>query len=49
MPERGLADDELIDDSERDRFADVAGTPGDVDRDPETTGRSTSDHPRRAR
>jgi hypothetical protein len=34
MHERGLADEELIDDSERDRFEGVANQPGDVvDRD----------------
>jgi FtsZ-interacting cell division protein ZipA len=34
MHERGMADHELIDESERDRFQDVANTPGDpVDRD----------------
>jgi len=32
MHERGMADDELIDEHERDRFADVAGTPP-TDRD----------------
>jgi hypothetical protein len=31
MHERGMADDELIDDHERDRFADVANTPGTAD------------------
>ena len=39
MHERGLADDELIDDSERDRFADVAGpdrSSADADRDGHT-------------
>ena len=40
MHERGLADDELIDDSERDRFADVAGpdTGADADRDRDDAG-----------
>jgi type II secretory pathway pseudopilin PulG len=33
MHERGMADDELIDDSERDRFADVTGPDGAVDTD----------------
>ena len=34
MHERGMADDQLIDESERDRFADVANRPGGtVDRD----------------
>jgi hypothetical protein len=33
MHERGLADDELIDDSERDRFADVTGRDPSVDAD----------------
>jgi hypothetical protein len=38
MHERGLADEELIDDSERDRFADVAGPDpsADADRDGHT-------------
>jgi len=38
MHERGLADDQLIEDHERDRFAPVAGTdadPDDADRRPE--------------
>jgi hypothetical protein len=43
MHERGLADDELIDDHERDRFAAVSGTDptrdGDLDRDAGTTTR----------
>jgi type II secretory pathway pseudopilin PulG len=37
MHERGLADDELIDDSERDRFAPVSGPDTDVDGDGHTT------------
>ncbi len=39
MHERGMADHELIDDNERDRFADVAGSPGtgDADRDAHTS------------
>ena len=36
MHERGLADDELVDDSERDRFADVMATPADRDGDGHT-------------
>ena len=39
MHERGMADDELIEEHERDRFADVAGTGtrGDADADARTT------------
>jgi len=37
MHERGMADHELIDDGERDRFAQVANTPGDADGDGHTT------------
>lgn len=37
LHERGLADDELIDESERDRFAGVAGPNADVDRDTSAT------------
>ena len=33
MHDRGLADDELIDESERDRFADVTGPSADLDPD----------------
>jgi type II secretory pathway pseudopilin PulG len=36
MHDRGLADDELIDESERDRFADVTGPSADLDRDGST-------------
>jgi type II secretory pathway pseudopilin PulG len=36
MHERGLADDELIDESERNRFADVTGPSADLDRDGST-------------
>jgi hypothetical protein len=46
MHERGRADDELIDDHERDRFADVAntgGAPDGADYDPATTGTSDRD------
>ena len=45
MHERGMADDELIGDDERDRFAGVAGTGADTDRDDRSTatGRTTAD------
>ena len=55
MHERGMADDELIDDSERDRFADVSpGVRADADRDGDTmddraraaTGRDSATEPR---
>ena len=36
MHERGMADHELVDDSERDKFADVMATPGDRDGDGHT-------------
>jgi hypothetical protein len=36
MHERGMADHELVDDSERDKFADVMSTPGDRDGDGHT-------------
>ena len=36
MHERGMADDELVDDGERDKFADVMSTPGDRDGDGHT-------------
>ena len=36
MHERGMADDELVDESERDKFADVMATPGDRDGDGHT-------------
>ena len=36
MHDRGLADDELLDESERDRFADVTGPSADLDRDGST-------------
>jgi type II secretory pathway pseudopilin PulG len=36
MHERGLADHELVDDSERDKFADVMSTPADRDGDGHT-------------
>jgi hypothetical protein len=36
MHERGMADDELVDDSERDRFEDVMSTPQDRDGDGHT-------------
>ena len=36
MHERGMADDELVDESERDRFADVMATPSDRDGDGHT-------------
>jgi type II secretory pathway pseudopilin PulG len=36
MHDRGLADDELIDESERDRFAGVTGPDADADRDGST-------------
>jgi len=44
MHERGMADDELIDDHERDRFADVANTPGSAGDD----GHTADDRPRGA-
>ena len=48
MHDRGLADDELIDDSERDRFADVTGpgASGDTDREPPLDAASATDHER---
>ena len=48
MHERGMADEELIDDSERDRFEDVANRPGGaVDRDAD--GHTIDDRARAAR
>ena len=43
MHERGMADHELVDDSERDRFADVMSSPADRDGDGHTMDDRTRD------